>query len=178
MEGIIGIRYAKALLHLTPTAELDATAAQLSGLAASYLGSETLQNFIHNPSITLAQKMAKVAEIAKKSGFSANLERFLRYLTHQGRFEVIGAVARSFDEQADQKLGRTKARLKTAEELAPAQLDKIKTTLADYAKKSILLEVEVDPSLLGGAVAQLGSIVLDGSIKNRLNLIKDNISKG
>ena len=178
MEGIIGIRYAKALIQLTPVAELETAAQQLEGLASSYLANEAFQNYIQDPKVTKPQKMARVAEIATKSGFSANVTRFLRYLTSQGRFQVIGSVARSFSDQADQKLGRTKASLKVAETLAPAELDKLKHSLAGYAKKDILLEVEVDPSLLGGAVAQLGSIVLDGSIKNRLKLIKDNISKG
>jgi len=177
MEGIIGIRYAKALVNLTAQDQLDATAIELGGIAGLYEESSDFQNLItakHN----MDAKIQSVGEIAKQAGLSDLTNRFLRYLTSQGRFSLIGQIALSFAQEADKLLGRTKAQLVLAREISQAELDQIQSKLAKYVGKEIQMQVTIDPTILGGAVAQIGSQVLDGSVKNKLNRIRETISKG
>jgi len=65
-----------------------------------------------------------------------------------------------------------------AEKLSQKEKKLLQKQLAEYTGKKITLTVEVDASILGGAITSIDSLVLDGSIKNKLNLIRETISKG
>ena len=177
-SGVIGRRYAKALAGLTKKDDLSKSAELLKAFAGLFAENSEIQDLISDPKYGLAVKVKTVGALATKLGASDLENRFLRFLTNQGRFATIGYVARSFGEQANQILGLAQAKLTLAEEVADGELDKIKQKLSKYSGKEIQLEVNIDSSILGGAVTQMGSLVLDGSVKNRLDRIKETISKG
>ena len=177
-SGVIGRRYAKALAGLTKKDDLSKSSELLKALAGLFAENAEIQDLISDPKYGLAAKIKTVGAIATKLGANDLENRFLRFLTSQGRFATIGYVARSFGEQANQILGLAQAKLTLADELADSELDKIKQKLSKYSGKEIQLEVNIDSSILGGAVTQMGSLVLDGSVKNRLDRIKETISKG
>ncbi|MDT8445902.1 MAG: ATP synthase F1 subunit delta [bacterium] len=179
MEGVIARRYAKALLGLIANKEaIEETASQLQDLAGNYLASSDFRQVVSNPKLTRDQKSATVGAIAKGLGMSEPVQKFSRYLVSKQRFELIGLVASRFDEMALEKLGRARAKVTSAFEMKDAQTKALTKLLSDYTQKEVALEVEVDPSILGGAVTQIGSLVLDGSVKNRLNQIRETISRG
>jgi len=78
----------------------------------------------------------------------------------------------------DELENRIRARVVSAARLSDKEKSRIKDALSKISGKEVALEVEVDESLLGGVVAYMGSQVYDGSIKNQLTQIKDNLSKG
>ncbi len=178
MNGVIGRRYAKALINLTATQQLATTAEELAHIAALYQESAEFKQLIRAPKYSLQNKIQAVGAIAQKAQCGKEVVHFLRFLTHQGRFEVIEQVSGSFTAQAEKKLGTTKAKLTLAEEINPTDLDKIQKQLSFVTKKDVTLEVQLDPAILGGAVAQIGSQVFDGSIQNRLKRLRETISKG
>ena len=177
-SGVIGRRYAKALAGLTDKKDLKNTVELLKAFAGLFTENADLQDLINDPKHSLGVKVKTIGAIATKLEASDLENRFLRFLTDQGRFAAIGHVAKSFGEQANQILGLAQAQLTVAEELSKGELDKIKEKLGKYSGKEIQLEVKIDESILGGAITQMGSLVLDGSVKNRLDRIKETISKG
>jgi len=90
----------------------------------------------------------------------------------------VGEIAQAYKEFLDQIENRVRARVVAAASLSKNEESRIKDALSKISGKEVALEVEVDESLLGGVVAYMGSQVYDGSIKNQLMQIKDNLSKG
>ena len=73
---------------------------------------------------------------------------------------------------------RTRAKVISAAPLEEPEIEKIKGTLTRMANQEVILELEVDEDILGGIIAHLGSQVYDGSIRNQLQQIRENLSKG
>ena len=174
MEGVIARRYAKAFLGLSQ--DPAQTAEELSALADVYETNLEFRAFMAEPKVDQASKAKTVGNICGE--FSEQTQKFVRYLTHKNRFQLIGFVALAFEKMALAKLGKGKANITTAFKMTDAETKDLAKKLSDYTKLDVALEVEVDQSILGGAVTQIGSLVLDGSVKNRLNLIKETIARG
>lgn len=179
MEGVIARRYAKAFLGLCPDdAAIQETAAGLTSLANDYDTAQDFRSFMSEPRLKLAAKVETVGQLAASAGANELTQKFARFLTHKNRFELIGFVARAFDKMAMEKLGQGRAKIVTAFKMTATEEKALAKKLSDYTELEVALEVEVDETILGGAVTQIGSLVLDGSVKNRLNLIKETISRG
>lgn len=175
---IIGRRYAKALVKLAGNAGLDKTGEEIRDLAGQYAASPEFQSMIIDPGHSRTQKSQVVGQIVDKLGYSDLIKKFARYLTSQGRFSIIEAVATSFERLSMEIQNKAKGSITVAEEISDEQLRDLEKKLSETTKKAVSLEVKVDPAIIGGAITQIGSLVLDGSIKNRLNLIRETISKG
>ena len=178
MEGLIAHRYAKALVGLTAESELKKTADELASLAETFATNEEVQGLITNPTHTQSQKVAAIGAIAEALGCSKGLVQFAKYVTDKGRFLVIETISRLFTAMAEDKLGIATAHIQVASELDQAQVADLEKQFSEYTKKKITLDMTINPEILGGAIATIGSIMLDGSIQNRLNMIRETISKG
>ncbi|OGG96485.1 MAG: ATP synthase F1 subunit delta [Candidatus Lambdaproteobacteria bacterium RIFOXYD2_FULL_50_16] len=176
MEGVIAKRYAKALLGLSP--DPSKTAEELNALASAYSENPDFLALIAAPKLGTGAKERTIGEIAKAMGLEAQTTKFARFLAHKNRFTLIPQVANAFEKMALQKLGRGKAKMVTAFELTNAEVKGLTKKISEYTQLEVSLEVEVDKSILGGAITQIGSLVLDGSVKNRLNMIKETIARG
>ena len=175
--NIIGQRYAKALLQLAGD-QAGTVGEELSAIAGLYAESTDLQSFIAEPTYNKDKKIEVIGEVVKQAGASDLVIRFSRYLTFKGRFEIIVAIAANFEQLANEKLGKAKASMTVAFEMEQKEIDAMAATLSSYTGKSVSVDVKVDPSIIGGAITKIGSLVLDGSVQNRLNLIRKTISKG
>ena len=177
---VIGSRYAKALIKLIGEDHklLEATGDEVEALAGLYQESPQMQELILEPKYSKSVKAKAIGEIMSQFEFSELVQKFARYLTSQGRFEIIGAVALSFEQLSNALLGKAKATITVAKDLSDKEVADLQKKLSAYSQKKVELSVTVDPAIIGGAITQIGSLVLDGSIKNRLNQIKETISKG
>lgn len=179
MEGVIAKRYAKALLGLLSDKKaIEKSADELSELAGNFEASAEFRRVVGDPKLAREVKIKTIGAVAEGLGLSKEVVKFARFMVSKKRFELISLVAKHFDAMALEKLGKAKATVKSAFELKDEQIKSLTKQLSDYTQKEVALEVEVDPSILGGAVTQIGSLVLDGSVKNRLNQIRETISRG
>jgi len=179
VEGIIAQRYAKALLNLTPSsAEIERTSGVLNTIGQLYNENEELRNFILEPKHSRSKKSAVIKDLVVKLESSELIQKFCRFLLEKKRFNSISAVATNYQRLGDEKLGRATAHIVTARELSSAEKEKLKGDLSTYSGKKIEPIIESDPSIIGGVITTIGSLVLDGSIRNRLNLIRENLSEG
>ena len=172
-------RYAKALLIIgkedgqaeTYREELDA----FSGLIAS---EKELEQAITNPLYDALSRKKVLLAIIDKVDISKVMESFLLLLFDKGRIGYLSDINKFYQKQADELKGIARASLVSATEISSETIEKIRTTLSKRTGKDIILEVEHDPSLIGGIVSRIGDLVLDGSIKTQLLNMRESLKRG
>ncbi len=177
-EGIVGTRYAKALLNLTGADNIEKIGRELEEIVELFNENENMRNVMHEPKISKAQKIVFIDEVTKKMECDMLMNKYCRYLTSRNRFDIIADISTAFSRLASAKIGAATAEITVATELSKKDQAGLEKKLSKYTGKKVTLNVKVDESILGGAITSIESLVLDGSIKNRLNLIRETISKG
>ncbi len=169
-------RYARALAAAAgPNA--DAVLTQLTELMAFFDANPQVLRTMSNPALSGDQRMkATVGLIGAMTGAQPVLGNLLKLLTDRNRFGVLPAIARQYREIVDAQLGRVRGKVTTAVKLPEAQLTTLRTSLETMTQKKVVLETAVDPSLLGGVVAQVGSRTLDGSIRSQLQSLAQTLT--
>ncbi len=179
MNGGIGRRYAKALINLAGSdSNIEKIGKSLGEIAEVYAEEKTVRDVILEPKLGRNQKMLFIDKITKKMKCDALLSKYCRYLVSRNRFDIIGDISMAYNKLSSEKLGTATAEVVVSHKLAKKEEEALQKQLSDYTGKKVTLSVKVDESILGGAITSIDSLVLDGSIKNRLNLIRETISKG
>lgn len=161
-------RYARALLDASGP-QADQVLTQLEELVRFLNASPDVLGALSNPALTRSQRMAMTEGVIKAAdGLHKTLGNTLRLLTDRNRFSSLPALALQFRELVDQSMGRVRGTVTSATLLGDAQLIAIKAQLETLTQRKVLLETKVDPSLLGGVVASVGSRTYDGSLKSQL----------
>ncbi len=169
MIRIIAKRYAKALVQLAEEKKIvDQTKADLAAFVGAVDALPALQKLFASPVFTPENKKAVIRELAGKLGMQTTTQRFVEHLAETGRIRYARDVFETFQEILAERTNRAMARLTTAAALAPADLADIKKKLEALTNKQVDIDAKVDASLIGGAKAQIGSVVYDGTIKNQL----------
>jgi F-type H+-transporting ATPase subunit delta len=167
--GSIARRYAKALFGLAVEADkVDAWAQGLVALKKAVDGSPELREVLASPVYTREQRQGLAARLAKALELDREPASLLALLADRNRLAYLAGVAETFGRLADEKLGRVRARVASAVPLAEAQAAALAQRLAEASRAEVIVERVVDPSLLGGVVAQVGSLVYDGSLRSQL----------
>lgn len=167
INGSIARRYARALFDAAGDS-LESAHADLGALVASLESNPEAVAFFANPTVRREEKIAvveKLLDAARPHPMVANL---FRLLAQRDRMDLVGDIAKVFDAMFDERMGRVKARVRSAVALGDEEKAKLREALARATQKEIELEVEVDPRLLGGMVAVVGSKVYDGSVRTQL----------
>jgi F-type H+-transporting ATPase subunit delta len=175
----VGRRYAQALMNLAAKAkQVEPVAAGLDELADAVASSEPLRALLAEPKVPLAAKEAVMHALLAKAGVPALVETFVRFITRKRRIELLGDIRGEFHDLADERMGRANADVTVASELTAAQAKALQERLAGLSGRQVALRVRVDPDILGGVVARIGSTVWDGSLRNQLAQIQQSITKG
>ena len=177
-EGTIGRRYARALaLSLEGANEerLTKIEEQLSAVGAALDrrdGDVTLRQAMFNPSFSAEQRSKIIESIATAHQFDAAATSFLRLLVEKGRLPHLPAIALSFRNEVDGRVGRVRATITTAKELGAADLAAIVAGLEKKTGKKVVPDVAVDPSLIAGVQARVGGLIYDASVKSQLERLR------
>ncbi len=161
-------RYARALLDAAG-AEADQVLTQLEGISTFLEGQAELFAALSSPTLTRTQRMGVLEAIIKSApGVLPVVGNLLRLLVDRNRFASLPFITRQFRDLVDGRMGRVRGKVTSAVKLGDAQVQALKKQLEGLTQRSVVLEATVDPSLLGGVVAQVGSHLYDGSIKSQL----------
>ena len=167
-------RYSLALYELSEESKLlDKIEEQSLSVLTLINKSEGFSNFIKDPTIDQADLLKTVDTISKVYNFETLLKNFLSFLIKKRRFFFIERILKSFIEICSKKRGELKAELKSAKELSNDEIIKITEELTKNFSSKIKLNYKHDESLIGGLVVQVGSIMVDTSIKNKLQQIEN-----
>lgn len=171
-------RYANALVELgIEQKNLDKLNEQLTALSRVYASSADLSSVLLNPSVKLEERRAILRAIAKRYNFEPMLLNFTLLLMDKDRFRQIPAIAEEFSRLVDVHKGNVRAEVTSASELSAAQQNELKKALAAVTGKNVLLETQLDPTLIGGAVTRVGGVVYDGSVRTQLQKMREAILK-
>jgi F-type H+-transporting ATPase subunit delta len=169
IPGSIARRYAKALFSLAvEKGRIEPWTDSLLSLGAAIDASPELRDVLQNPAYTRETRAAVVGRLATALQLDTEPASLLQLLGERNRLSGLSGIVAAFRELADVELGRVRAKVTSAVPLDEAAVAAIAQQLSASTQKKVLVERAVDPAILGGVVAQVGSVVYDGSLRTQL----------
>ncbi len=176
--GPIARRYAKALFSLAvETGRVEGWAASLEALRHAVETSPDLEDVLSNPVYSREQRRVIVEKLAAALSLDPEPAHLLFLLGDRNRLAYLPAVVETFRDLADAHLGRIRAKVTSAVKLDDAAAQAIAEKLSQATKAKVLLDRAVDPALLGGVIAQVGSLVYDGSVRAQLETLRNQLKQ-
>lgn len=172
------VRYARALFDVAKK-ELDVQQAgrELSGFARLVAGNEMLSRVLTNPAIPTPRKRAVVEQLLARVGpLSPVVSKLLVLLAERDRLAILPELASAYEARLMEEAQVVRAEVTTAIELPAERVSAMRDGLARATGRQVQLEARVDPSIIGGAVARIGSTVYDGSVTTQLQKVKDRLT--
>jgi F-type H+-transporting ATPase subunit delta len=173
-------RYARAFLDVVTSAKLDTAALdkQLADFEATWDGSPELQTFFQNPAVAATQKVAILDKLNAMLGLQKELRNLLAVLINNDRIGHVHEVAAAYRAELRERLGIREAEIVTARELSSDERDTLIAGVGKLAGARIEAQFKLDQSILGGAVVRIGSTIYDGSVRGRLERLKEALTAG
>ena len=175
MSSVAASRYAKALMDVLYPDKADAGLQQLRQFASVLAEQPDAQRVFENPTISGEGRKGLMKTIADALAFDAVVRNFLNLLVERNRLGLITEVVAAYEKLLDEKQGVVRALVTSAHPLDAAQQKEVAAKLETLTGKQVRVELSVDPSLIGGLVAQVGSTVYDGSIRQQLTAFKNRL---
>ena len=171
-------RYSLALYELAIEAnnlsEIEVHSASIINLIAS---SEDFKSLIKDPTNNKEDQFNALNKISEQYKLNELLTKFLSFLISKRRFFYVDKILKSFVETCSIKRGELKAELTSAKDLSENEINNIKEELTKNFSSKIKLNYKHDASLIGGLIVQVGSTMVDTSIKNKLQQIENRRSE-
>jgi len=178
LENQVGKRYAEALSGNIPDAgALEKALGNLRAFNETMKIEPQLARFFEHPSISSEKKKNVVQEICSRLAVEEKVSNLMNILNARGRILYLGKIVEYFEQVVDRRLGRMRVQVSSAHPLATANIERLKTALNEIFGKTILIDAEVDESLIGGIMLRIGDQVADDTIRNRLEILKRLIEK-
>ena len=173
--GISGLaeRYAAALFELADERhELDAVAGDLRELRAMLAASGDLLRLVRSPVLTRAAQGKAMAAIADDAKLSKLTTDFIAVVARNRRLFAVPAMIEAYLAKLAERRGEVTAEITAAQPLSDAQQNALGDQLRRVLGSRVAIDVHVDPSLLGGMIVKIGSRMVDGSLKGRLQRLQ------
>jgi F-type H+-transporting ATPase subunit delta len=173
-------RYGSALVDvvLSPGSDVkpaDAVA-QLRAFDSAVKESPALRNILASPAVSATRKRAVIRRLADAIGASRVMRNFLLVLTDHRRAGALSEVIDAFDQLLDERLGYVRAEVQSASELTAEERERLAERLGAIAGTKVRLRFAIDPELIGGVTAKIGSTVYDGSVRGQLAHLRTRLS--
>jgi F-type H+-transporting ATPase subunit delta len=173
-------RYAQAFLDVVTAAKLDTDA--INRQFAEFLGtwneSAELRGFFANPAIPAIEKVGVLDKLNAKLELQKELRNLLAVLISNGRIGQVTEVAQAYHRLLQEQLGIRPVEIVTARELSEAERTGLVAGIGKLAGAEIQASFTLDASILGGTVVRIGSTVYDGSLRGRLERLKEELIAG
>jgi F-type H+-transporting ATPase subunit delta len=172
-------RYARALFSLAnETQSTDAVRGELDDLTQLFAESPELEQALFRPLRPVKERAAVLKAICERLQTSDTVRRFCGFLVDQRRLVDFDGIREEYQRLADQNAGRARAEVLSAGPLADDQRERLRRALSERTGKDVELDVRVDPTLIAGAVASVGTLVFDGSLRTQLEQLRASLTKG
>jgi F-type H+-transporting ATPase subunit delta len=173
--GVTGLaeRYAAALFHLADERRLlDEVASDLRELRAMLAASGDFLRLIRSPVLSREQQGKAIEIIAERAALSLLVRNFLAVVAANRRLFAVAAIIEAFLAELAARRGEVTAQVTAAQPLSEAQREALNEQLRRSIGSGVSVDVRVDPTLIGGIVVQLGSRMVDASIKSKLQRLQ------
>ncbi len=169
----VAARYARALFELAAeSGDTDGVAADLEKLGEAVEKSADLARLIESPLFDADEQIAGLDAIMDKLGIGALAANFVRLVAQNRRLALLPAMIEAYRTLVAERRGEIRVRVTSAAKLTATQEKKVTAALKEALGSEVLIENEVDPSIMGGLVVKAGSRMIDTSVKTRLNTLK------
>ncbi len=170
-------RYARALLDVSvkERANLDTIEQDVASFVDLLAKHATLEKVLLNPAVPVPRKRAAVVELTKAANTTPIVARLLALLAERDRLVLLPDLLASFRDRLLDYRQVVRAEVTTAAPLAPDRAKAIEASLAQKTGRTVILDTRVDPSIIGGVVARIGSTVYDGSVTRQLQKMKERL---
>jgi F-type H+-transporting ATPase subunit delta len=170
-------RYATAFAEVVTAAHLDTASIdrQLTDFLATWEGSHDLREFFVNPAVPALQKVGFLDKLNARLGMRKELRNLIAVLINNDRIGHVAEVAAAYRTILQAQLGIRPAEITTARELGAEEKDRLVAEVGKLAGAKIDASFKLDPAILGGTVVRIGSTVYDGSVRGRLERLKESL---
>ena len=171
-------RYARAFADVVSSQKLDTAALerQFNDFLATWAGSQELRELFANPAIAARQKVAILDKLNEKLGLRKELRNLLAVLINNDRIGMVEEVEEAYRAEMQERAGIRQVEIVTARELGDQERAGLMAGAAKLAGSQIQANFKLDASILGGTMVRIGSTVYDGSVRGRLERLKEVIS--
>lgn len=175
----IARRYSTALADAVLASGDAATVkSELSAFGTLFGESDDLQAVFSNPAINHQSKEKVLEGVIAKAKPTKTTGNFLKVLLQNGRLSEIAEINERFAEVLEERSGVVSAVVASARELPADEKSSVEKSLGDLTGKKVSVRYEIDPDLIGGVVTRIGSTVYDGSVKTKLENLKEQLVNG
>jgi F-type H+-transporting ATPase subunit delta len=170
--------YAQAFLDVVTARKLDTAAIerQWRDFLATWDGSAELREFFENPAIAAREKVGFLDRMNARLGLAKELRNLIAVLIDHDRIGHVHEVEQSYRRALQRQLGIRQVQIVTARELGKQEQAALEAEVAKLANSRIEACFELDASILGGTVVRIGSTVYDGSVRGRLERLKEQLT--
>ncbi len=162
-------RYSRALFEIAKEAgEVEKIESDITTFKSLIENNKDLENFVKNPTQSITNQNNILILLSEKLNFTKNLKNFFLLLIQKRRIFFVSKIIDSFLKLCLRKRGELKASLISSKELSKLELENISKDLSTSMGSTIKFDYKIDKDLIGGFKLQLGSFMIDTSIKNKL----------
>jgi F-type H+-transporting ATPase subunit delta len=171
------IRYARALFDvaLHEKADLERIEQELAGITALFDREPALKKVMLNPAVPVPRKRAAMIDLTTAAQTSPMVAKLLALLAERDRLIILPDLAVAFRDRVNAHRKIVRAEITTAAPLAPAQTQGIQQRLAEVTGRVVNIDAKVDPQIIGGLVAKVGTTVYDASITRQLEKMRQRL---
>jgi F-type H+-transporting ATPase subunit delta len=173
-----GTRYARALFDVArKEGDVQQAGQELASFTEFVSSHEVLEKIFSNPAIPAAKKKAVVEQLTARAGsMSPVVRKLLLLLAERDRLVLLPDIATAYQNRLMESAKVVRAEIVTAIGLPADRVAALQQGLAQATGRQVHLESRVDPSIIGGAIARVGSTIYDGSVTRQLQKMKEALS--
>ncbi len=179
MSLAVAHRYARAFVDVAIDQKLDPAAMfeQIGAFEELFRESSSLRGVLTSPAVAGARKRAVIEKIAEQVDASPAVRNFFMVISDHRRFGILALIREAVAAQMDERMGFVRVHVSSARPLAEAQRSSLEGALARVSGGRVRCDYAVDDTLLGGAVARIGSTIYDGSLRGRLAALREKLTQ-
>ncbi len=179
MSSKASLRYAKALFALGKEDQnIQSLRSEVARLAELLAEHSDFREVLLMPLHPADERKAVLLQVAELAELSHLLKNFTTYLIDRRRLIDFPEIAEEFSRLADQDEGLLTAKVRSASPLDEEREQRLQRALSERTGQRVRLDIELDPTLIGGAIAQVGDLVIDGSLRTQLGQLRATLMKG
>ena len=177
MIDVIANRYADALFQLSEEENVSKDIySELRDVVDIVKNNKDLDNVLKSPLVSKAEKIDLIEKIFSDK-INRNLKNFLKILVEKGRISSLKSIELTFKQLLNDKNNIIEGTVISAIPMSDDKVKQLEENLSKKYNKNVTLENKVDETILGGVIVRLGNTQIDGSVKSRLDNIKDQLSQ-
>ncbi len=176
MSGAVARRYAAAMADVAlQNSGAQRVRADFGNFVTAFYSATDLRNFLESPAVDIEVKENVIRTLAARMQLDPNVTNFIHLIVVHGRTELLREINKALREELNARMGIAQADVTSARVLSEAERRELTAALERRTGKKIEAHFGEDNSLLGGAVVRVGSTVYDGSLREKLNRLREQL---